>query len=277
MKTVLFCGGFGTRLREYSETIPKPLAPVGDRPILWHLMRYYAHYGHEAFILCLGYRGQMIKEFFLSYNDALSNDFTLTDGGARLQLHGEDIQSWRITFVDTGLAANIGQRLLQVRDWVADDDMFLANYSDGLCDLPLDSYIERFRQSDAVACFVSVRPSHSLSAVHADADGRVTDIGYLSSAIRINGGFFIFRRAIFNYIREGEELVEEPFARLIAEKRLLSLPYDGFWQAMDTYKDKKRFDTLHESDQRPWEVWRHAPVRNARALSLVASEVAQRS
>lgn len=274
MKTILFCGGFGTRLREFSETIPKPLAPVGERPILWHLMRYYAHYGHEAFILCLGHRGQMIKEFFLSYNDALSSDFTLTGGGTRLQLHSEDIQRWRISFVDTGLTANIGQRLLRVRDWVVDDDMFLANYSDGLSDLPLDSYIERFRQSDAVACFIAVRPSHSLSAVNADAEGRVTDIDYLSSAIRINGGFFIFRREIFDYIREGEELVEEPFARLIAEKRLLCLRYDGFWQAMDTYKDKKRFDDLHACDQRPWEVWCHAPVRNARALSVVAGGVA---
>lgn len=274
MKVVLFCGGFGTRLREFSETIPKPLAPVGDRPILWHLMRYYAHYGHEQFVLCLGYQGQMIKEFFLNYNDALSNDFTMMGGGRRrgdrrLQLHGEDIERWRITFVDTGLKANIGQRLLRVRDWVGDDEMFLANYSDGLSDLPLDTYVERFRRSDAVACFVAVRPSNSLSGVRTDGQGRVTNIEYLSDSIRINGGFFILRRAIFDYINEGEEMVEEPFHRLIAEGRLMCMEYDGFWQAMDTFKDKKRFDALHESDERPWEVWRHAPVRSGNGLNVV--------
>lgn len=268
MKVVLFCGGFGTRLREFSETIPKPLAPIGDRPILWHLMRYYAHYGHEQFVLCLGYQGQMIKEFFLHYDDALSNDFTMSAGGTRIQLHGENIQRWRITFVDTGLKANIGQRLLRVREWVDGDEMFLANYSDGLCDLPLDTYVERFRRSDAVACFVAVRPANSLSGVSADADGRVTHIDYLSDSIRINGGFFILRPAIFDYIREGEEMVEQPFHRLIAERKLLCLEYDGFWQAMDTFKDKKRFDALHEGDQRPWEVWRHAPVRDGELLSL---------
>ena len=195
MKVALFCGGYGTRLREFSETIPKPLVPVGDRPILWHLMRYYAHYGHENFVLCLGYQGQKIKEFFLNYDDALSNDFTLLGGGERRALHGEDIGRWRISFIDTGLRSNIGERLLRVRDWLGDDPMFLANYSDGLSDLPLDAYVERFRRSDAVACFVAVRPSNSLSGVTAGPDGRVTSIAYLSDSIRINGGFFILRRA----------------------------------------------------------------------------------
>ena len=269
MKVVLFCGGFGTRLREFSETIPKPLAPVGDRPILWHLMRYYAHYGHEQFVLCLGYQGRMIKEFFLNYDDALANDFTLSQGGDCVQLHGEHTQRWRITFIDTGLRANIGQRLLQVRHWVEDEDMFLANYSDGLTDLPLDSYVEQFRRSSAVACFVAVRPSNSLSRVNVDSHGRVTDIEYLSDSIRINGGFFIFRPEIFEYVGVGEELVEQPFHRLIAERKLMCLEYDGFWQAMDTFKDKKRFDELHESDERPWEVWRHAPVRHGDGLALV--------
>ncbi len=269
MKVVLFCGGFGTRMREFSETIPKPLAPVGDRPILWHLMRYYAHYGHEQFVLCLGYQGRMIKEFFLGYNDALSNDFTLSNSGERLQLHGENIERWRITFVDTGLTANIGQRLVRVKDWVKDDEMFLANYSDGLSDLPLDHYIERFRRSNAVACFVAVRPSNSLSGVRSGPDGRVTSIDYLHNTIRINGGFFVLRSEIFDYIREGEEMVEEPFRRLIDAGKLMCMEYDGFWRAMDTFKDKKSFDALHESDTRPWEVWRHAPVRNDASLTVI--------
>ena len=115
MKVVLFCGGLGTRLREHSDTVPKPLACVGSRPIIWHLMRYYAHYGHNEFILCLGYRGDLIREYFLRYNEAMSNDFTLSEGGRRIQLHGSDIDDWRITFVDTGLNTNVGQRLVRAR------------------------------------------------------------------------------------------------------------------------------------------------------------------
>ena len=135
MKVVLFCGGLGTRLREHSDTIPKPLVNIGTRPILWHLMRYYAHYGHKDFILCLGYRGDMIREFFLNYQEALSNDFVLSEGGKRIELITSDIQDWRITFVDTGLHANLGERLMRVRHLVEKEPMFLANYSDGLTDL----------------------------------------------------------------------------------------------------------------------------------------------
>jgi glucose-1-phosphate cytidylyltransferase len=258
MKVVLFCGGYGTRMREFSETIPKPLVPVGERPILWHLMRYYAHHGHDEFVLCLGYKGQMIKEFFLNYDDCLSNDFTICKDSNERILHGEDTRHWRISFLDTGLASNIGQRLLQVREWVENEPMFLANYSDGLCDLPLDRHIEEFRRSNAVASFVAVRPSNSLSGIDADDDGYVRRIDYLSRTTLINGGFFIIRPEIFDYIQEGEEMVEEPFGRLIAERKLHCLRYDGFWRAMDTFKDKKEFDTLHESGERPWEVWRRA-------------------
>ena len=134
VKVVLFCGGLGTRLKEYSETIPKPLVTIGYRPIMWHLMRYYAHFGHKDFILCLGYRGDQIKEYFLDYNECISNDFVMRKGGREIELLRSDIDDWRITFVDTGQQANIGQRLLAVRDFV-EDDIFLANYSDGLTDL----------------------------------------------------------------------------------------------------------------------------------------------
>jgi glucose-1-phosphate cytidylyltransferase len=255
MKVVLFCGGYGTRLREYSETIPKPLVPVGERPILWQLMKYYAHFGHKEFLLCLGYRGQMIKEFFLNYDDCLSNDFTLAQGGQRIELHGEDIREWTVTFLNTGMRSNIGQRLLRVRDWLEGEEIFLANYSDGLSDLPLDEHVEHFRRSGAVASFLAVRPSNSLSGVDVDADGYVRGIDYLSRSVLINGGFFVFRSEIFDYINEGEELVEAPFHRLIKARKLLAYPYSGFWSAMDTFKDKKCFDDLHESGERPWEVW----------------------
>lgn len=255
MKVVLFCGGFGTRLREYSQQVPKPLVPVGNRPILWNLMKYYATQGHKEFVLCLGYRGDLIKEFFLTYDDCLSTDFELAPGTGERRLLGPDIRDWRITFRDTGLASNIGQRLLAVREHVADDEFFMANYSDALTDMPLQPMFERLRRSDAVGIFAAVRPSNSLSKIELDPDGRVLEISYLSDSIYINGGFFIFRRSIFEYIEPGDELVEAPFERLIAEGRLLAYPYDGFWCAMDTFKDKKKFDDLFESGSRPWEIW----------------------
>lgn len=255
MKVVLFCGGYGTRLREYSETIPKPLVPVGNRPILWNLMKYYAHYGHKEFILCLGYRGELIREFFRHYDECLSTDFRMLGGGKHVELLGPGIDDWTISFIDTGQHSNIGERLLAVREHIGDDEMFLANYSDGLSDLPLTETIEQFRHSDAIGAFVAVRPSNSLSKIEADEQGYVQCIDYLSDSIYINGGFFVFRNQIFDYINPGEELVEAPFARLIARRKLLTIRYQGFWCAMDTFKDKKRFDDLFERGARPWEVW----------------------
>src|SRR5262245_14593887 len=174
MKVVLFCGGLGTRLREHSDTIPKPLVNVGIRPIIWHLMRYYAHYGHKDFVLALGYRGDLIRDYFRKYDEAVSNDFTMSEGGRKVQLHSSDIQDWSITFVDTGMHSNLGQRLLRVRKYLQDEPMFLANYSDGLSDLPLDQLIGDFeRRPQAVATFAAVRSWHSFHSVEAGADGLV--------------------------------------------------------------------------------------------------------
>jgi glucose-1-phosphate cytidylyltransferase len=260
MKVVLFCGGLGTRLREHSDTIPKPLVTIGYRPLLWHLMRYYAHFGHRDFVLCLGYRGEMIREYFLNYNEAMSNDFTLRDGGRRIELHGRDTDDWNITFVDTGLHSNIGQRLLRVQNYLHDQAEFLANYSDGLASVPLDQLIADFRSKQAIASFVSVRSPQSFHTVHATPAGIVTAMGAVhDQQMRINGGFFALRREIFTYIREGEELVEQPFGRLIAEQRLVAFPWDGFWQCMDTFKDKITYDRMEAQGNSPWKVWQNQP------------------
>jgi len=256
MKVVLFCGGLGTRLREHSDTIPKPLVNVGYRPILWHLMRYYAHYGHRDFVLALGYRGDLIREYFLNYEESLSNDFTLSEGGKRIELHSSDIQDWRITFVDTGLHSNIGQRLLRVRQYLAGETMFLANYSDGLSDLPLDELIEDFSRRKAVATFASVRATQSFHVVQSDHGGLVTSIGPIQDdEVLINGGFFVFRPEIFDYLNEGEELVEQPFARLIEKRLLATWRHTGFWQPMDTFKDKITFDRMEARGDCPWALW----------------------
>lgn len=265
MKVVLFCGGLGTRLREHSDTIPKPLVNIGFRPVLWHLMRYYAHFGHKDFILALGYRGDLIRDYFLKYDECMSNDFTLS-GGKRI-VHSRDCDDWNITFVDTGLHSNIGQRLLRVRKYVESDEEFLANYADGLSDLPLDELIADFRRKKAVATLASVRSWHSFHAVQSSPEGYVTAMGpWRNDDFLINGGFFAMRREIFDYINEGDELVEEPFARLREKRLLTTYRYSGYWQSMDTFKDKISFDRMEAKGECPWMVWkqdRGAPARTA--------------
>ena len=263
MKVVLFCGGLGTRLREYSETIPKSLANIGLRPIIWHLMKYYAEQGHKEFILCLGYRGDMIKDYFLNYQETVSNDFVFSKNGENIELLNTDLTDWKITFVDTGLKSNIGQRLKAVEPFLEGDEYFLANYSDGLSDLDINDQIEKTKRNKAIASFISVRPSQSFHAVEADGDGIVQKIENVSSAeYWINGGFMVLHKSIYNYMHDGEELVEEPFQRLIKEKKLFSAKYEGFWAAMDTFKDKKHLDSLYDAGSPPWMIWENDKSKN---------------
>lgn len=261
MKVVLFCGGLGTRLREYSETIPKPMVEIGYRPIIWHLMKYYAHYGHKDFILCLGYRGDYIKRYFLNYDECLSNDFVLSQGGREVQLYNSDISDWNITFVDTGLHSNIGQRLKAVEKYLQGEEVFMANYSDGLSDLDLNAYIDNFFRQDKMASFLSVRPSQSFHHVSYDKNGLVDSIEAIDrGSLWINGGFFILKRQIFDYIQEGEELVVEPFKRLIAAKQLVTFENPNFWACMDTFKEKQIFDNMYAKGEMPWAVWETPPA-----------------
>jgi glucose-1-phosphate cytidylyltransferase len=254
MKVVLFCGGQGMRLREYSESIPKPMVPIGYRPILWHVMKYYAHYGHKEFILCLGYRGDVVKQYFRDYDETVTNNFVRTGEG--IEMLGSDTHDWRITLVDTGVKANIGQRLLAVRPYLGTDEMFLANYSDGLSDLPLDQMVDRFVASDSAASFLAVRPNLSCHFVTLNGGDRVHDIRDVTqSDLWINGGFFVMRREVFDYMKEGEDLVPDPFRRMMAAGKLLSHRYHGFWTSMDTFKDRMLLEELVGDDRAPWQVW----------------------
>ncbi len=263
MKVVLFCGGFGTRMRDYSESIPKPMVNIGYRPILWQVMKYYAHYGHKDFILCLGYKADLIKSYFLNYNEWLSNNFTLSNGG-NIKLFNSDIEDWNITFVDTGLTANIGERFKAVEKYLEGEDVFLANYSDGLTDLHLPTYIENFHKLNKIASFLSVRPSQSFHLVDMNEDGLVKDIQDVKNRdIWINGGYFIFQKEIFKYINQGEELVLEPFQRLIARQQLFSYKYTGFFGVMDTFKEKQQLDDMYAQGERPWEVWKDQQLKVA--------------
>jgi glucose-1-phosphate cytidylyltransferase len=253
VKVVLFCGGLGTRLREHSSTIPKPLVTVGPRPIMWHLMQYYARHGHKDFVLCLGYAGEMIREYFLTYNPYLTGDAKIGPNGKELLGNESSTADWTITMIDTGLHANLGERLMAVRDCLGDDDVFLANYSDQLSDLDLTTYAEEFRASGAHAGFLSVRPPLSYHYVESKENGLVEGLREASTVDHwINGGYFIFRKSIFDYMRPGEELVVEPFARLAAKKLLWTKRYDGFWQSMDTFKDKIKFERMWGQRDMPW-------------------------
>jgi glucose-1-phosphate cytidylyltransferase len=253
MKVVLFCGGFGVRMGEETQRIPKPMITVGNRPILWHIMKWYASWGYDEFILCLGYRGETIKQYFLSYNEALSNDFILSNGGRDVELLGSDISDWRVAFVDTGIKSTIAERLLAVAPHLGDDEYFLATYGDGLTDAPLPQMIELLRSSGKTGLFLSVRPIYNAHVVHADADGVVRSVEDIQEAdVRINGGFFVFRRNVLDYVNPGEELVDEPFRRLIQDGELIAYRYEGFWEPMDTMKDKQRLDALAESGNAPW-------------------------
>ena len=266
MKVVLFCGGLGMRIREAGD-VPKPMVTIGYRPILWHVMKYYAHYGHKDFILCLGYKADVIKQFFLQYEEWVSNDFTLSKGGKQLTLENNDIEDWNITFVDTGLNSNIGQRLSAVRRYVENEEMFLANYSDGLTDAPLPAMIDLLRSSGKTGCFLAVRPPLTFHLVEFDTAGEVQRLrASQDSDIWMNAGYFVFRSKIFNYINEGEELVVEPFQRLIAEGELIAYRHEGFFRAMDTLRDKQTLEDMVQRGDMPWQpkLARQAEVEKAK-------------
>ena len=256
MKVVLFCGGLGLRLREASARVPKPLIPVGDQPILLHLMKYYAYYGHTDFILCLGHRAHAFKEYFLNYNEALQNDFILERGGRHVEILKKDIEDWRITFVDTGRKANIGERLRLVRSHLEGEDYFLANYGDQLSDAPLESRIARMQREDKVASVLCVKPTYSGHTVSITDDGLLTGIATMDDgSLWINGGYLILRHDIFDYMEAGEDLVDEPFRRMIEKEDLLGYSYDGFWAPLDTLKDRDDLEQLHATGSAPWMVW----------------------
>jgi len=275
MKVVLFCGGAGMRLRGYVDDVPKPMVKIGSRPILWHLMKYYAHFGHKDFILCLGHKGYAIKDYFLKYDESISNDFVWSRGGQKIDFINRDSDDWTITFVETGLHATIGERLKAVQPYLRGEEYFLANYGDGLSDLHLPTMIEELQHSDAVGSLLLVQPTASFDIVRTTPDSKVAEVSALShSDIWINGGFFVFRNEIFNYINPGDELVREPFARLIQQQALLAHKCTGFWQCMDTFKDKQCLEELNDTNP-PWKVWKDCATISYPPVTQAASTITQ--
>jgi glucose-1-phosphate cytidylyltransferase len=270
MKVVLFCGGMGLRMRSSEDSAPKPMMPIGHRPVLWHVMRYYAHFGHTDFILCLGYGAGAVKDYFLNYNETHSNDFVLTKGGEHIELISSDISEWSVTFIDTGINTAIGERLQRVRCYLDDDEIFLANYGDVLTDAPMNDIIEKVAASDVAGSLLAVPPQDSFHIVDINGESRITAFTPVAEMnMRINGGYFVLKQDIFEYLYEGEDLVMDACVRAADEGRMLAIQYDGFWAAMDTLKERSWLEDLYRTGQSPWAVWHKQPVSAGRRINAV--------
>ena len=243
------------RIREHSGPVPKPMVCIGYRPILWHLMKYYAHHGHKEFILCLGHGADHVKRYFVNYDETVSNDFVLTDG-SDVELLRSDIHDWRITFVDTGLTASIGERLRRVRPFLDGDEWFLANYADGLTDAPLAEVVAFAQESERAATFLGVVPNYTSHVVQANPDGGVTAVRHVTDVgLRINGGFFVMSQRVFDFMNPGEDLMDEPSIRMTEADQLGMFRHDGFWACMDTFKEKMMLEEILHAGAAPWVVW----------------------
>jgi glucose-1-phosphate cytidylyltransferase len=273
MKVVLFCGGLGMRMREGPASAPKPMNMIGDRPLLWHVMRYYAHFGHTEFILCLGYGASAVKDYFVHYDETQSNDFTLVGGGGHIELHSTDITDWNISFIDTGLHSSIGERLMRVRSLVENEEMFLANYADTLTDAPLDKLVEQFQRSpEAVVSMLAVPPVSTHHVVEVAESGEVTGVRAVAELMQWeNGGYFVMRPSVFDVLREGEDMVPNAFDRLVPRHGLLAHRYSGFWRAADTFKDRAELEDMFHRGLCPWMLW--DPHRGGK-LPLTVPELA---
>jgi glucose-1-phosphate cytidylyltransferase len=271
MKVVLFCGGLGMRMRDGTSNAPKPMAMVGERPLLWHVMRYYAHFGHTEFVLCLGYGASVVKDFFLTYDETRSNDFVIENGARDVQLFSSDISDWRITLVDTGLNSPIGERLRRVRRFVDGEEMFMANYADVLTDAPLPDMISRFESSDAVASLLAVPPQSSHHVVDIGDNGLITQVTPMRDLRQWeNGGYFLLRPGIFDMLNEGEDLVEDAIMRrLVPQSKVLAYPYKGYWSPADTVKERAQLEEMYHRGHCPWMIW--DPERSGPAKSQVAT------
>jgi glucose-1-phosphate cytidylyltransferase len=270
MKVVLFCGGLGMRIRTDNQSLPKPMMPIGTRPVLWHVMRYYAHFGHKDFILCLGYGAQAVKDYFLNYRETTSNDFVLMQGGEDVKMLSTDISEWTISFIDTGMDTAIGERLRRVRPYLNGDDMFLSNYGDVLTDAPMNDLITQFAKTDAVAQLLAVKPQDSFHLVDIEGDSTVTGLTAVASmSMRINGGYFVFRKEIFDYLNEGDDLVMDGCIRAARAGRVRAVQYDGFWAPMDTLKERSALEEQYRRGNSPWALWRARPVNIRRPMMAV--------
>lgn len=256
MKVVILAGGYGTRIRDVADDIPKPMIPIGPFPILWHIMKTYAHFGHKEFIVCLGYKGQVIKDFFLNY-EAYTRDFTITFGShGKTEYHSDhDESDWKITLADTGLRSMTGTRISRIRDYVGDED-FMLTYGDGVSDVDIDKLVAFHKSHGKVLTVTGVRPPGRFGEMVGDANGQLMEFNEKPQATagRISGGYFVASPKIFDYLDDSEDLVFEqgPIHQLVKDKQLMMFEHDGFWQPMDTSREYQLLNSLYENGEAPW-------------------------
>lgn len=260
MKVVILCGGYGTRIRDVSDNIPKPMITIGSFPILWHIMKYYAYWGHREFVLCLGYKGHVIKEFFLNY-EANTNDFTITLGNNKsVEYHNEHTESnWKITLAETGLNSMTGARVKRVKKYLNGEDNFMLTYGDGVGNVDLEKLLQFHLSHKKIITITGVRPPGRFGELVNDSNGIVKEFNEKpqTSEGRISGGFFVCRKEIFDYLNNREDLVleQEPMRKLVSERQMVVYEHDGFWQPMDTYRDYVFLNELYEKGKAPWMIW----------------------
>lgn len=256
MKTVILAGGYGTRIRDVADDIPKPMIPIGPWPILWHIMKMYAHFGHKDFLICLGYKGQVIKDFFLNY-EAYTRDLTITFGNnGGVEYHSDhDESDWRVTLADTGSRSMTGARISRIRDYVKDED-FMLTYGDGVSDVDIKQLIEFHKSHNKILTVTGVRPPGRFGEMVGDAEGRIVEFNEKpqASAGRISGGFFVASPRLFDYLDDNESLVfeQEPMRKLVSDNELMMFEHDGFWQPMDTSREYQLLNALYEEGKAPW-------------------------
>lgn len=257
MKVVILCGGFGTRIRDVADNVPKPMIPIGRYPVLWHIMKSYSSWGYKDFVLCLGYKGEVLKDFFLNY-EAATRDFTISLGRHRnIEFHtAHDESDWTVTLADTGSAAMTGARIRRIRKYIGDDENFLLTYGDGVADVDLDRLVAFHREHGRVLTVTGVRPPGRFGELMADSHGLVTEFNEKPQATggRISGGYFVCRRELFDYLGDREDLTfeQEPMRALVKDRQLAVYEHDGFWQCMDTYRDWQYLNGLWEAGDAPW-------------------------
>jgi len=259
VKTVILCGGYGTRIRDVADDIPKPMIPIGGYPILWHLMKYYATFGHNEFILCLGHQGQAIKDFFLNY-ESHTRDFTVTMGADKsIDYHTRhDSLDWKVTLVDTGSDAMTGSRIRKIRSYV-NGERFMLTYGDGLSNIDIEKLLAFHTSHGKKITVTGVRPPGRFGELQSDGNGTVTEFNEKPQATggRISGGFFVCEPSVFELLDTRDDLVfeEEPIRSLVKSQQLAVYEHDDFWQCMDTYRDWQLLNGLVANNKAPWQIW----------------------
>ena len=260
MKVVILCGGYGTRIRDVADDIPKPLIPIGDAPILWHIMKYFSLWGLSEFILCLGYKGSQIKDFFINYQTRM-NDFTITLGEEdKIEYHNKhDEASWKVTLIDTGIHSLTATRLRMVRDHVKNDDSFMLTYGDGVADIDIHALINYHNNHSGALTVSGVRPPGRFGEIELNATGDVLGFNEKPQATGgvISGGFFVCRQEVFDYLPDNENVMleQQPIQGMTRDGKMKVYAHQGFWQCMDTQRDFNLLNDLVNTDQAPWMKW----------------------